>query len=301
MKLIGSNKTSKTSIIDHLLLEGLIKDDRQGSFDVFNLFAIVAAKDLSKFPLLARRAPRVIGSKGLSKLAGVDEVQGHMGYGAAFPRLLRYVMGKLPHTEEMTHGVRKTRHWLPEISLREFIANALIHQDLTTKGSGPVIELFQDRVKITSPGAPLISPERFIDACRSRNEKLAGLMKRFGHCEERGSGIDRALEAIESEALPPPLFQSMEGTTVVTVYADKPFAAMSKEDRLRACFQHAVRRFEANETMSNASLRLRLGLSDKQYPQVSVIIREAIEAKLIRPLDEDQAKRTARYLPAWAP
>jgi ATP-dependent DNA helicase RecG len=93
----------------------------------------------------------------------------------------------------------------------------------------------------------------------------------------------------------------MEGTTVVTVYADKPFAAMSKEDRLRACFQHAVRRFEANETMSNASLRLRLGLSDKQYPQVSVIIREAIEAKLIRPLDEDQAKRTARYLPAWAP
>ncbi|MCA1837710.1 MAG: hypothetical protein LC674_02770 [Actinobacteria bacterium] len=52
--------------------------------------------------------------------------------------------------------------------------------------------------------------------------------------------------------------------------------------------------------MSNASLRVRFGLGEKQYPQVSNVISEAIEAGRIRPLNEGQANRIARYVPYWA-
>jgi ATP-dependent DNA helicase RecG len=176
----------------------------------------------------------------------------------------------------------------------------LIHQDMTSVGDGPRIEIFEDRVRITNPGRPLVAPDRFIDApAKSRNEDLAGMMRRLGICEERGSGIDRALAAIESAALPPPLFQEVENSTVVTVFGERSFAAMSKEERIRACYQHASLRFEANEPMSNASLRARFGLSEKQSTTVSAVIKDTIEAHLIRPLAEDQSNRFARYVPFY--
>lgn len=61
-----------------------------------------------------------------------------------------------------------------------------------------MIEIFTDRIEITNPGVPLVDTNRFIDtAPKSRNESLASLMRRLNICEERGSGIDRAIEAIE--------------------------------------------------------------------------------------------------------
>ena len=60
------------------------------------------------------------------------------------------------------------------IPFREFVANALIHQDFSIGGSSPMIEIFSNRMEITNPGKSLIDVFRFIDhAPISRNEKLA--------------------------------------------------------------------------------------------------------------------------------
>ncbi|MGA0594105.1 ATP-binding protein [Enterovirga sp. CN4-39] len=202
---LGLRRLSPASVFDQLMMEGLIVDDRQGGYDVTNFLAIVAAKKLTEFPLLSRKAPRVITYSEPNKMSGVDDVTGERGYGVTFQRLLRYILDRVPHKEVIVHGVRTKRFTIPEIAIREFVANALIHQDLTSVGDGPRIEIFPDKIRITNPGRPLISPDRFIDApSRSRNEKLAGLMRRLGFCEERGSGVDRAVEAIETAALPPP-------------------------------------------------------------------------------------------------
>ena len=61
-------------------------------------------------------------------------------------------------------------------AIRELIANALIHQDFRISGTGPIIEVFSERIEITNPGKPLIDTERFLDAPpQSRNEKLGEL------------------------------------------------------------------------------------------------------------------------------
>ena len=44
----------------------------------------------------------------------------------------------------------------PEVALREFVANALIHQDLSISGAGPMVEIFENRIEITNTGEPLI-------------------------------------------------------------------------------------------------------------------------------------------------
>jgi hypothetical protein len=52
----------------------------------------------------------------------------------------------------------------PPIAIRELIAKAPLHQDTTITGAGPLVELFKERLEITIPGEPLVSPDRFIDA-----------------------------------------------------------------------------------------------------------------------------------------
>jgi len=196
---------------------------------------------------------------------------------------------------------RTTIHDIPEVSIREFLANMLVHQDFTQTGTRPTVEIFKDKVRFTNPGEPLISVDRFIDApSKTRNPKFAKLMRDAGFCEQRGSGVDRAIREIEKAALPPPLIESVEGSTVVTVFMPRKFAAMTPEERVRACFQHACLVYEHCDPMSNASLRDRFGLSAKQYPRVSLVIKDAIEAGRIRPLSEDQGNRNARYVPFYA-
>jgi len=293
---------SRGEIIDGLLTEQLIVDNRQGRFDVTNLFALLAANNLDSFPLLRDKAPRVVIYDGTSRLVGKGiDVTGRLGYAAAFQKLLKFVMGHVPKREVMDMGVRETQYVYPEIAVRELLANALIHQDFSISGSGPTIEVFDDRMQITNLGKPIVSIDRFIDTpSRSRNQRLARMMRDLKLCEERGSGIDRALGAIEALSLPPPLFAIVEESTTATLFAEKTFAAMQKNDRLRACYQHACLRHQANDPMSNGSLRMRLGLHTSQSSQVSRLIAEALEAGLIATLEDEQPNRLARYVPWWA-
>ena len=78
---------------------------------------------------------------------------------------------------------------------------------MSITGAGPTIELFANRMEIANPGAPLVAPERFIESSpRSRNERLAVLMRRMGLCEDLGTGIDKVVTAIEAAASLPRSF-----------------------------------------------------------------------------------------------
>jgi len=189
----------------------------------------------------------------------------------------------------------------PKQALRELIANALIHQDFLTSGSSLMIEMFDDRVEVSNPGLPPISVERFIDEYRSRNEKLADLMRRLGICEEKGSGVDKVVSAAEVYQLPAPAFRVGEMRTTAILFAHQEFLSMSKDDRIRACYQHCCLQYVSNQRMSNQSLRERFGLGESKAATVSLVIGATKEASLIKDDDaETKSTRYARYLPYWA-
>lgn len=101
-----------------------------------------------------------------------------------------------------------------KLYIKENFTEALIHQDFSISGVSPMIEIFKNRMEITNPGKPLIDTLRFIDhAPRSRNEDLASIMRRMNFCEERGSGVDRAILQCEIYQLPAPLFTNEETYT----------------------------------------------------------------------------------------
>ena len=103
----------------------------------------------------------------------------------------------------------------------------------------------------------------------------------------------------EAVQLPAPRIELYEENTKVTLYAHKPFSALSMEDKLLACYFHACVLYVRGEYMTNSSLRKRLGLQDTSSGTSSRIIREAVAKGLIKPFDPSTAPRYMKYLPAW--
>jgi predicted HTH transcriptional regulator len=187
----------------------------------------------------------------------------------------------------------------PPLAIRELVANALIHQDMTINGAGPQIELFEGRLEITNPGAPLMEIDRMIDLPpRSRNEMLASLMRRMNICEEQGSGLDKVIIDVELFQLPPPNFQAAENSLQAVLHSPRSFAEMSVEERVRACYQHAVIQHLSGERMKNASLCKRFGIDSKNAAQASGVIKATLQRGLIRIADENHPR--AGYVPCWA-
>jgi predicted HTH transcriptional regulator len=126
------------------------------------------------------------------------------------------------------------------------------------------------------------------------------MMRRFDICEERGSGIDKVVDQIEFFQLPAPMFEVAGPNTRVILFAQKPLTRMDNDDRIRACYQHACLRYVTRETMTNATVRQRFGIEDRNIAQASRLIREAVSAGQILAYDVGAAPRHMRYIPWWA-
>lgn len=292
---------NRTGIFERLQSDHLIERDAGSNWNITNLGAVLFAKRLDDFEQrIARKAVRFVAYDGSNRAASVTYRQdGQRGYASGFSGLIAYITGILPKNEHIGAAFRSESPLFPAIALRELIANALIHQDMTITGAGPLIELFKDRIEITNPGVPLIRPERFIDSPpRSRNETLAALMRRMRLCEEQGTGIDKVIAAVEMFQLPPPDFRVEDSATRVCLFAPRRFAEMSSEERVRACYQHAVLKYVSGDRMRNSTLRERFGVERQNAAQVSNVIKQALLREVIRPADSDHPK--AGYVPSWA-
>ncbi len=291
-------------ILERLSQDQIITLDVGGRWNITNLGAILFAKHLDEFDSrLARKALRFTAYDGTDRTATVTHRHDEpSGYAVGFAKIVEYIDRLLPRNEQIDQVVRIEQPLFPSIALRELIANALIHQDMTITGAGPSIELFSNRLEITNPGKPLINPNRFIDSPpRSRNEALAAFMRRMKFCEEQGTGIDKVVAAVELYQLPPPDFRAQEDgieAMCVVLFAPRRFAAMTVEERVRACYQHAVLKFVNGEQMKNNSLRARLGIDRRNAAQVSQVIRRARDRQLIKAADPERPQ--SGYVPFWA-
>lgn len=246
--------TDQNGILNRLAEERLIVTKPGRRFDITNLGAILLAKSLASFDRLSRKALRIIKYKGNGRTEMEREwrdAPSQKGYAVAFEAAVAFINSQLPQNESVGQAFRAEVRMYPEKAIRELVANALIHQDFTVIGAGPMIEIFTDRMEIANPGEPLVDTLRFIDTPpRSRNEELAAMMRRMKICEEGGSGIDKVIEEVEAFQLPAPDFAAITiiqpGSTKATLFAHRKLADMDSHDRIRACYQHSCLCFVAS-------------------------------------------------------
>lgn len=292
---------NRDAILKALLADELVARSERGDWNITNLGAILLAKRLDEFHSLRRKAVRVIAYTGNNRVETLREQMGVKGYANGFEGLVGFINGLLPTNEVIQQALRKTVPMYPELAVRELVANALIHQDFFVTGAGPMVEIFKDRMEISNPGVPLVDVLRFLDSPpRSRNETLASFMRRIGVCEERGSGVDKVVFQTEYFQLPAPAFEVVGESTRAVLFAHRSLSKMDKVDRIRATYLHACLRYVNRDFMTNTTLRNRFGIEQKNSAMASRLIKEAVEANVIRPHDETSSKKLMKYVPFWA-
>jgi predicted HTH transcriptional regulator len=293
--------SSDDALIHYLQTDGMITIQDDGLYTITNLGAILLAKNLATFPTVRRKALRIIRYAGKGRTGLRTERDFEAGYALVLDDAYTFIDGAASPAEGVEGAKRTNARMFPNLAVRELVTNALIHQDFTITGAGPMVEIFDDRIEFTNPGAPLVDTERIVnDPPRSRNEALSAIMRRFGFCEEAGSGWDKIISGCEEMHLPAPKIETRNNTSMrVTLQAAKSFKNLTPTERLDACYWHTCVLYENNEYATNKSLRERFDVKESNSAQISRLIKEAVSAGIIKPVEPNTSPRYMQYEPGW--
>ena len=97
---------------------------------------------------------------------------------------------------------------LPEKALREAVINAVCHRNYHEKGARVMVEIFDGRVEITSPGGVCkgITEANFGRVSITRNSIIASMLHRIDYIEQMGTGIMRMRNAAKEADVAEPVF-----------------------------------------------------------------------------------------------
>lgn len=293
-----SYPNNPTEVIAKLIELRFVTEKNTGKYSITNLGALLLAKRLKSFETVEYKAIRVLQYDGTDVTTPAREQIGGKGYIVGFEGLIKYIIACLPTREIIDGALRKTVCIYPPLAIRELVANALIHQDLNERGA-PIVSIFSDHIDITNPGKPLIQFDRFIDhpPC-SRNESLVAAMRKVGICEERGSGYDKVISAVEKHNMPAPTITEYERSIKVSLFARKDFNTLTKKERIDACYSHVCLNYVRNEISNNTTLRTRFGLPESERYKISRIFNDTCDDELIKPR-EGTGMKNREYVPYW--
>lgn len=120
---------STMGVINTLRDLRFVKEQNTGKYTITNLGALLLARRLSVFSSVQYKAVRVLRYDGTDITQGAKEQVGGKGYLVGFEGLIEYIMKSLPTHEVIDGAIRKQVCDFPVLSVRELVANALIHQD----------------------------------------------------------------------------------------------------------------------------------------------------------------------------
>ena len=146
---------------------------------------------------------------GLTKAGGLIDAIDSAEYTGSVILLLENGMNFIKrHNRMMWRKAPTSRIEMPEYAERsclEALTNALIHRSYLELGSEVHIDIFDDRLEITSPGG-MVSGKNIQDLdlsksiiSKRRNPVLADVFARLGYMERQGSGIKKIIENYETE------------------------------------------------------------------------------------------------------
>jgi predicted HTH transcriptional regulator len=116
---------------------------------------------------------------------------------------------------------RKEDYDIPLPAIREGILNAICHRDYSVTGSDNKLDIFSDRIEITSPGTlPLgITLQDLGEGISEvRNRLIVKIFREAGYVEQLGTGIMRIKDACRKSALPEPGFEETGNFFKVTIF-----------------------------------------------------------------------------------
>lgn len=292
-----------TMVMDDLIAMNMLAPAGGGSYTINRMGVLLLAKSISACDShLALKRMRVLRFKGISDIhtIGFDEIFDR-GYATGFDDLVKMVVGQLDNERPVKGALRQYDEFVPEVAVRELLANALIHQNFRSTGHQLWVRIYTNRIIVGNPGAPLVNINRMIDRHEARNEILVNAMRVLQICERASSGIDKALAAMEKVHGAPIAYQTGDqDVTEAIVMATRSYDKLSPGLKVLACYQHCVLRNLHHGPMTNVSFRKRFGLDASKREDVSRLFKELVDMTIIkRSILNGDSNKHASYVPHW--
>ena len=108
----------------------------------------------------------------------------------------------------------------PFEAIREAVVNAMAHRDYLRIGSNIQVDIFDDRVEITSPGGllPGLDIKNLEGVHETRNKKICGIFHETKDMERYGTGVAKMKNGMEGQGLKPPIFSQPSDFFRVSFY-----------------------------------------------------------------------------------
>lgn len=186
-----------------------------------------------------------------------------------FNGALKFIISKLPiHSEISTELTRKEYLAIPEVALRETLANAITHRDYTNRTARIQIDIYSDRVEFANPGRSLVPIEQIETSTpQSRNPLLIRFLRDYNITENRGRGIRTILNATRESGLPEPTFENIGEIFKTTLFT----SAFVQEDDHTWLAQ--FKSYDLKESQLMCLLELKhnpsAGISNAEYCQLN--------------------------------
>jgi len=152
-----------------------------------------ACRDIQRTRIVATLWPGI--DKGSSTILSSDEYSGNLL--GAIDFCLNFVQTRSVNGFRKTAGGREPLVAYPARSVLEGVVNAIAHRNYFIQGAQIELNLFSDRLEITSPGALLgvreLRRETNIAAIlpRRRNEVICAILEMCRYLDDKGPGLDK--------------------------------------------------------------------------------------------------------------
>ena len=110
----------------------------------------------------------------------------------------------------------------PFEAVRELLVNAVAHRDYNLQGDCIHLNIFADRLEVTSPGklpGP-VTLKNLLEARFSRNAVIVQVLADLGYVERLGYGLERVVNLMGENGLQLPCFEEHAGTFRVTLLGE---------------------------------------------------------------------------------
>lgn len=113
------------------------------------------------------------------------------------------------------------RFEIPLEALRELLVNAVAHRDYNLQGDMIHVNIFSDRVEVTSPGglSGPVTLANMLEVRFARNAVITQILADLGYVERLGYGLNRVVELARLQQLPAPQFEAPGGFFRATIYS----------------------------------------------------------------------------------
>ena len=196
----------------------LVRDDR-----LTLLGGLLFGRDKERY--LPATGVQMAAYQGVDKAAPVSDNR-HFGKPLIqdLPSLLDYLDLYNPTAFNAPVAARQERRRFPPTAVREAVVNAVCHRDYTIKGSPILIELFSDRLVVTSPGG--LPNTQTVETVKlglvyQRNPLLVQYLYDFRYVERIGRGIATIFAAMRENGNPEPELTAGDSHVRVTLPAAK--------------------------------------------------------------------------------